>query len=341
MEALVGEKSSEQTSIDIPHVPPSIPSPHDNVNPVDVTASPVDGAGVTGTTNRTGETQSTQLSEDHLSTPEVQRVIVENIVKTSEVASHSHLSYKLKPFSGRVPLPSYESDYDAWRSSVELCLSDPMISDPQIVRKIMESLSAPASSIVKSLGPRATAMDYLTLLDSAYAMVEDGDELFARFLNTNQNLGEKASDYCQRLYNTLSLVIRRKRIAPAEADKQLLRQFIRGCWDSQLLNSLQLEQRRSHPPPFSEIPRLLCTEEEKLASKAARMKQHFGITKTKALSHSQITGIPVMDNTYLDSSSTDITTNLMEQIAKLTAQVSQLQAYHLALNNSTAQPKLN
>ena len=45
--------------------------------------------------------------------------------------------------------------------------------------------------------PRAESLsggDYVKLLDSAYGVVEDGDEIFARFLNTNQNAGEKSSD---------------------------------------------------------------------------------------------------------------------------------------------------
>lgn len=163
--------------------------------------------------------QSPQLPADLISTPEVQRVIVEHIVKSSDVASHSNLSYKLKPFSGRVPHPAFEVDYDAWCSSVEFCINDPTISDTQVVRKIMESLSLPAANVVKSLGPTATSKTYLTLLDSAYAAIE---ELFARFLNTNQNVGEKSADYLQRLHTALSSVISRGGIAPGDANKQLL-----------------------------------------------------------------------------------------------------------------------
>lgn len=273
--------------------------------------------------------QFPQIPSDLISTPEVQRVIVEHIVKSSEVASHSNLSYKLKPFSGRVPHPAFEVDYDAWRSSVEFCLNDPTISDTQVVRKIVESLSLPAANVVKSLGPTATSKTYLTLLDSAYAAVEDGDELFARFLNTNQNVGEKASDFLQRLHTALSTVISRGGIPPGDVDKQLLRQFCRGCWDGSLLTSLQLEQRKNDPPCFAELLLLLRTEEDKQASKATRMKQHLGMTKTRAVTQLQTTCIPDMSISYpmmVPDNTPTADSDLREQLASLSAQVAQLQA---------------
>lgn len=296
-----------------------------NVNSASVTPQPAKATTET-VLQEDGKMQPRQTAVDILSTPEVQRVIVEHIVKSGDIVSQSNLSYKLKPFSGRVPHPAFEVDYDAWRSSVEFCLNDPMTSDTQVVRKIVESLLPPASNIVKSLGPKATPKAYLKLLDSAYATVEDGDELFARFLSTNQNVGEKASDYLQRLHIALSLVISREGIAPGDANKQLLRQFCRGCWDSSLITSLQLEQRKTEPPPFAELLLLLRTEEDKQASKAARMKQHLGITKTRALSHLQTTSFPGIDNldSVSDLDGASATNDLQKQVADLRVQIAQL-----------------
>lgn len=193
----------------------------------------------------------------------------------------------------------------------------------------MESLSLPAANVVKSLGPTATSKTYLTLLDLAYATEEDGDELFARILNTNQNFGEKSADYLQRLHTALSSVISRGGIAPGDANKQLLRQFCHGCWDSPLLTSLQLEQRKSDPPCFAELLLLLRTEEDKQASKATRMKQHLGITKTRAFTQLQTTFMPDTSSCYPIMDTNDIPTaddNLRKQLANFTAQVAQLQA---------------
>lgn len=271
------------------------------------------------------------LPSDQLSTPEVQRVVVEHIVKSSEIASHIHSPCRLKQFSGRLPQPTFEVDYETWRSSVEFCLNDPSIHDSQMVRKIVESLSPPAANIVKSLGPQASPHEYLNLLDSAYATVEDGDELFARFLNNNQNAGEKASDYLQRLHTALSYVVNKGGIASRDFDKQLLKQFCRGCWNSALLTSLQLEQLRSRPPSFAELLLLLRTEEDKQANKASRMKQHLGLVKPKAMlnmqaahmSYTEGNGIPQETEVAFLAMTKDI----QRQIAELQVQVAKLSAY--------------
>ncbi|XP_070398839.1 zinc finger CCHC domain-containing protein 12-like [Nothobranchius furzeri] len=257
-----------------------------------------------------------------LNTPEVQRVIVEHIVKSSEVIPPPTSQYRLKPFSGRVPHPSFETDYDTWRSSVVLCINDPSLTKSQIVRRIVESLSAPAASIVKALSPKSDPETYLEHLDSAYAAVEDGDELFARFLNTNQDSGEKPSDYFQRLYTLLNLVIQRNGISSSDADQQLLKQFCRGCWDSSLISNLQLEQKKDNPPHFTALLLKLRTEEDKQATKAARMKQHLGAQRTRVYSNVQTTCSQSKNTCELEID--DNCDDLRKQIAELRSQIAQL-----------------
>lgn len=178
-----------------------------------------------------------------------------------------------------------EVDYETWRSHIDFYLRDSTFSDTQVVRKIVESLLTPAAAIVKHLGPLASSSSYLSLLDSAYADVGDADELFAKFLHTNQNAGEKPSVYLQRLQVAFSAVVNRGGLDPRQMDRQLLKQFCHGCWNNSLIATLQLEQRTHNPPLLSELMLMLRTEEEKQAAKSNRMKQHLGFTKTKAQSN--------------------------------------------------------
>ncbi|KAI3375688.1 hypothetical protein L3Q82_003996 [Scortum barcoo] len=57
----------------------------------------------------------------------------------------------------------------------------------QISRSILESLLSPAADVVKGLRPDLHPLSYLQLLDSAFSMVEDGEELYAQFMNTLQD----------------------------------------------------------------------------------------------------------------------------------------------------------
>lgn len=269
---------------------------------------------------------SFQLSPDQLSTPEVQRVVVEHIVKSTEIATQLQSAVRLKPFSGRVPCPNHEIDYDTWCSSLEFYMTDASLSDGILVRKIVDSLLPPAANVVKPLGLKATPKAYLDLLDSAYATVEDGDELFVKFLNTNQNSGEKPSSYLQHLQIALNTVLKKKVIPDSDANRQLLKQFCRGCWNNNIIATLQLEQKKDNPPTFTQLLLLLRTEEDRIAAKDSRMKQHLGFAKAKAQSNAQVTFTSEADfdvNKPVDGSSLTVN-QLQKQIAGLQAQLAAL-----------------
>lgn len=219
--------------------------------------------------------------------PDIQKVIVEHIVRNEDSTLQVHTSLRFRPFSGRVPRPNNEVYYETWRSNVELLLKDTTQSDLYKSRKLLESLLSPAIDIVKHLTPESPLNVYLEILDSAFGTVEDGDDLFAKYLNTMQDNGEKPSAYLQRLQVMLSTTLRRGGVTASDLDRHLLRQFVRGCWDNVLIAELQLEQKKQNPPTFAELLLLLRTAEDKRSSKASRMKQHFNVSKPKVSSHYQ------------------------------------------------------
>lgn len=58
--------------------------------------------------------QNLPIRESDLHPPEVQKVIVEHIVRKSDCNTYPHFPIKLHPFSGKTPRPSNETDYDTW-----------------------------------------------------------------------------------------------------------------------------------------------------------------------------------------------------------------------------------
>ena len=234
------------------------------------------------TNNNVPETpqRPSSLDESLINPPSVQRVIVEHVIKTESQSSDVS---KIRTFSGRTPKPNGEVDYETWHTQVELLLSDPSSPDTQKVRKILESLLSPASDLVKSLGIDSPPALYLTQLDAAFGVVADGEELYAAFLGANQNAGEKSSDYLNRLHLMLDKVITGGGLSIESSNKQLIRQFCRGCWDQTLLIELQLEQKKTNPPSFPELLLLLRQQEDRRLTKLNRMKKHLG--SAKAMSH--------------------------------------------------------
>ncbi|KAM3849152.1 obscurin-like [Diretmus argenteus] len=113
------------------------------------------GLNVTDSVPFVNERRTPFLSISDINPPEIQKVVVEHIVRREDVSPHLH-----SPIS----------------------------------RKILESLLPPAADLIKGLRPESPPVAYLQQLDSAFGTVEDGEELFARFMNTLQNPEEKHED---------------------------------------------------------------------------------------------------------------------------------------------------
>lgn len=257
----------------------------------------------------------TNLSNEVTNPPEVQRVVVEHVIKNQSTSKW------MRTFSGKVPKPPGEADYETWSLHVELMFDDDSLSVDVQRRKILESLLPPASDVVRQLGTSAHPRHYVQLLNSAYGLVEDGEEVFARFLNTNQNTGEKPSDYLQRLQSLLCTAVRRGGVKQANADRHLLKQFKRGCWDHSLV--LQLEFKNETPPNFAELLLQVRTEEDRRASKHDRMQRHFGSSKTKpSVNVHSVPDISLCDsNASLLQSYISETESLRKQVAQLQMQL--------------------
>ncbi|XP_013882764.1 uncharacterized protein LOC106531439, partial [Austrofundulus limnaeus] len=274
------------------------------------------------TADQRGHDLSSNIPQNFISHPEVQKVIVEHIVRNETPVSHVSSSFRLRQFSGKLPCPSHEADFDTWRNSVELILQDSDLSDLQRSRKILDSLGPPAANVVKPLGPKALPTAYLELLNSAFGTVEDGDELFAKFLNTFQDPGEKPSHYLHRLQTVLCKALSRGGAVASESDRHLLRQFCRGCWDNALLAELQLERKKDKPPSFTELLLQLRVEEDKHTAKESRMKKHFAAAKPKVASHT----IAATPNTCEPTMQTDLA-DMQTQITKLQSQLTRLKPH--------------
>lgn len=228
------------------------------------------------------------LAANDLNPPEVQRYVVEHIVKSEDTAMHTRSLHRLRVFSGRVPCPQLEVDYDTWRSAADLIMNDRALSDVQRSHLILDSLLPPAAHIVKHLCPDLPPNIYLKQLDSAYGTVQDGEELYAKFMDTFQNAGENTSTYLQRLQVALSLAVKRGGVPESDVNKHLINQFCRGCWDNGLISELQLKQKKAHPPSFAELLLLLRTEEDREGAKTQRMKQHLGNSKQRVSSQAHM-----------------------------------------------------
>ncbi len=210
-----------------------------------------------------------KLGDDELNPLEVQHIVFEHIIKNAASTSQSQSKW-LRFFYGKLPKPPREADFKSWCLHVDLMFQDRALVDVQR-RKILESLCPPASNVVEQLCSSAHPRAYVKLLESAYGLIEDGDEIFTRLLNIHQNSTENASEYLHRLQVLLSTAVRRNGANQSAASHQLLKQFECGCWDHTLVMQMELKHE-----DFAELLLQLQTEENRRGTKLDRMHCHFG-----------------------------------------------------------------
>lgn len=223
---------------------------------------------------------------------DVQKVIVEHIVKHDSPV-HLPPTRELRLFSGNFPKPPSEVDYSVWRLRTKQVLNDSSVSEVQQRRTLLDSLLAPALTVALSIGAQAPPSAYLQELDKAYGNVTGGEELYIQFLETHQNSGERASDYLRRLQTLLQEVVESNGVTKQDADSQLLKQFLRGCWDDSLITTLHLKEpltglsRRTLS--FSELLFRIRTYEKESQLKEMRRKRHMGGNSTKVHTKTHLT----------------------------------------------------
>ncbi|XP_055011546.1 paraneoplastic antigen Ma1 homolog [Boleophthalmus pectinirostris] len=210
--------------------------------------------------------QSTSSSAESLI-----RAVTDLLDKTSKPASESGGYRRLRVFSGVVPTPAGEEQFDHWLEQAYLMVEESDGSDKDKRRKIMESLKGPALELIKAIrlsDPDVTADKCLEALESAFGLAESGDDLYFSFRLLQQQPVEKLSDFLRRLERALAKVVQRGGLPARDMDRARVDQLLKGAVNADLmLLQLRLRERKVNPPTFLELLKDIRKEEEYEASK--------------------------------------------------------------------------
>lgn len=170
---------------------------------------------------------------------------------------------KLKQFSGITPVPSGQVDYRTWSKSAIRLQKDSNTSDEEKLSRIQNSLVKPALDIVECALDSGSVTKLLSILESAYGSVEDPRDLLNNFNNSVQNHKESPSSYLSRLYLLCDELQRRGVVPVEDGPSMLLKQFVYGCTDDNLLLKLRLEEKEDDAPDYGTLLLTLRREEAK------------------------------------------------------------------------------
>uniref|UniRef100_A0A8C5PM28 Paraneoplastic antigen Ma-like C-terminal domain-containing protein n=1 Tax=Leptobrachium leishanense TaxID=445787 RepID=A0A8C5PM28_9ANUR len=146
---------------------------------------------------------------------------VETLAQNS-AASANYGYRKLRFYSGKVPVPAGEEDFETWIDEAVQAVEEWEVADTVKRQRLIESLRAPASDVIRNLKrdkPGCTAAEYLEALQEIFRGVEDCAELIHKFSHT----------YVWRLDKIIHRVILKGGMEPSQASKAVMDQIFKGA----------------------------------------------------------------------------------------------------------------
>ena len=234
---------------------------------------------------------------------------------------------KLKPFSNaKGKLPNGEVDYKHWRRQAVSLVQDKEISEDSKKRLLLKSLQGNAEDsveIIKTLPVK----DILTILDKLYGSTVDGDDLKAEFYQIVQIPDQSTSDYLNTLFIHISEVIIYHGMEMADLPKELLKQFIRGTSDEEMLSKLRLEAQESNPPDFPDLFAAVRREESRRTERRLRQKKQAKVRHQSA---------NVLDVSSLDTGSV---AQSSDEVQQLKLRIAKLEGQQVSGSGMTSTPQ--
>ncbi len=211
----------------------------------------------------------------------------EGVVKHIHVVQGQQSAYqrqrRLRPFSGKVPVPPGELPFDTWAQHASQLGAETSLSDDERKARLVDSLLPPALTIYRKAVEASgslTTPEVLVQLGRAFGVACEPGDLLMEFREVYQ-LGEEApSAFLTRLEEALDRAIMFGGVDKGEADSLPLSQLIRGCVHSEgLVGALQLRQRKSSPPKFVDLLEEVRVEEA--AEEKRSEKRQVGVKSGK------------------------------------------------------------
>ncbi|XP_075433607.1 paraneoplastic antigen Ma1 homolog isoform X2 [Ascaphus truei] len=172
-------------------------------------------------------------------------------------ASQAHHYRKLNTFSGVLPTPPGEEDFEDWKDHTLQVLDEWSCSEAVKRQRIVECLRPPASHIVRMYRVEhvdATAQGMVEVLTLTYGTKVDEIELFAQFNALRQEEGEKMSAFIRRIQLALWTLISNKVIPPHAVDGYRLNQLLTGSLrDHPIAVMLWYSLPKGIPPSFEDL----------------------------------------------------------------------------------------
>ena len=200
--------------------------------------------------------------------------------KLSNLCVRLDEEHKLSRFSGNAKLGSGEVTFNRWFSGASRLINDDSMKESRKKILIFKSLTGPAEDIA-DLYREKPASEIVEILFSQYGNISDGEDLLIKFHQHFQKSSETASEFLTSLFVELGEVARYDGIRTADMAVVLVKQFIRGTSDEDLLTKLRLEDHiEENVYDFPTFINLVRREEARRTERRLRQRQQVKVQAT-------------------------------------------------------------
>ncbi|XP_063812914.1 modulator of apoptosis 1-like [Pseudophryne corroboree] len=184
---------------------------------------------------------------------------------------------RLRSFSGILPVPAGEDNYEEWRETVHQLSEEWHCADAVKKQRLVESLRGPAREVINATrrdDPTASFRDYLAALDLEFETIENVDDMKYRLRHTYQNVGEKLTSYIYRIDRLIHRIVDRGGMTIEEVNEKRLQQLIEGALTTDpIAQRLRYTTSSRQPPSFMKLMREVKQEESLVEARDKSIKE--------------------------------------------------------------------
>lgn len=162
------------------------------VNPAQVVAADGNSSAGTVSTNGTSGNSNDPMSLNQL----------EKLFRQVKLTVPNPIP-RLRIFSGKLPLPNGELNFDTWEKQIVEFMREPELTKEDKYRRVLSSLRCVARDLVEDC---TTVNEILEALNPAFGDIKSGDELYVEFCQKKLLPAELPSTFILRMWETLTKI---------------------------------------------------------------------------------------------------------------------------------------
>ncbi|XP_063797599.1 paraneoplastic antigen Ma1 homolog [Pseudophryne corroboree] len=184
---------------------------------------------------------------------------------------------RLRIFSGIMPVPAGEENYDTWKETATQQSEEWRCPEHIKKQRIVESLRGPAMGIIHATrrsNPNSTLKDYFEALHFSFGTLEDVGDILVRLNHTYQEPNESLTKYIYRIDKILYKLLDKGGMEAKDIDEWRMKYLLRGALTSNpVAQRLRCSMARSPPFTLGELIKEVKLEEVQIENRDKSLKR--------------------------------------------------------------------